>query len=105
MLNNLSYHLAQSYCIPLRGVYIAENGNYPFENAGWILESVDDEPVPNLDAMVQVLKKVPHQAMIPVVAYCVWDIYDKHKKVIRIDKRWNSFRLGTRNGIPCDHIH
>jgi S1-C subfamily serine protease len=101
-LNDLSYQLARSYCVPCQGVYVADPaGTFKLDSTdgGWIVESVDDKPTPNLDALIHVAKTIPDQARIPVVYYSIGDVHVKNLAVVTMDKFWSKFRLVTRNDV------
>jgi S1-C subfamily serine protease len=64
--HNLSYQQARLYAIPTRGLYVCEaSGSFKVENmlSGWIIDSVDYKPTPNLDAFIEVMKKIPGMYM------------------------------------------
>lgn len=100
--NNLSYQLARIYCIPVKGVYI-NHGSASFvfpipERSGWLLESLDDKPIDDLDAFIEVMKTIPDCSKVNVVYRHLTDLHTDYNKVIYIDRHWNTpFRMGVRN--------
>ncbi|KAJ9052684.1 hypothetical protein DSO57_1031877 [Entomophthora muscae] len=98
--NDLSYQLARSYCVPCQGVYVCDPAG-PFKLSGpghgTIVSSVDDQPTPNLDTFIEVVKKIPHAKRVPIVFYSITDIHTTDWAIVRIDRHWSSFKLATRN--------
>ncbi|KAF7728833.1 hypothetical protein EC973_005459 [Apophysomyces ossiformis] len=99
-LNEVSYQLARAYCVPCRGVYVAEaSGMFRLDGPdnGWIIKSVDDKPTPNLDAFIEVMKRIPDRARVPVVYYSIADTHTILMAVVQVERHWSSFRLAVRN--------
>jgi S1-C subfamily serine protease len=100
--NNLSYQIARIYCIPVKGVYINDaSGSFLFpssEKNGWLLESVDDKPTPDLDAFIEVMKQTPDRSRISIAYRHVSELHTENVKVIYVERHWDStFRLAIRN--------
>ncbi|EGV60621.1 signaling-associated PDZ domain-containing protein [Yamadazyma tenuis ATCC 10573] len=100
--NTLSYQIARCYCMPVRGVYINNaSGSFelsPFEKNGWLLESVDDKPTPDLDTFVEVMKSIPDLDKVVITYRHVSDMHSELFRVVYIDRHWcSTFRLAQRN--------
>lgn len=100
--NNLSYQVARCYCLPVRGLYVCDgSGSFEFSNQdtlGFIVETVDDKPVANLDEFVEVMKQLPDCSRVPVVYRHVSDMHAEYVQTIYIDRHWyTSFKLAVRN--------
>ncbi|KAI7875288.1 trypsin-like serine protease [Lichtheimia hyalospora FSU 10163] len=99
-LNEVSYQLARSYCVPCRGVYVAEpSGMFRLDGPdnGWIIKSVDDKETPNLDTFIQVMKEIPDRERVPVVYYSIVDTHTTLVTVVQVERHWSGFRLAVRN--------
>ena len=71
--HDLSYQQARLYAVPLEGsgVYCCEAaGSFRFEGSetGWLVQSIDHKPTPDLDTFVAVMKAVPDRSRV-VVTY------------------------------------
>ncbi|ODQ64374.1 Pro-apoptotic serine protease NMA111 [Nadsonia fulvescens var. elongata DSM 6958] len=100
--HNLSYQLARLYAIAAKGVYICEAaGSFKLdgsERKGWILDSVDDIPVPDLDTFIEVMKKIPDCKRIPLRYRHIRDLHSINYTIAYINRHWNdTFRLAIRN--------
>lgn len=100
--NDLSYQIARCYCMPVRGVYINDPaGSFEisaYEKTGWILESVDDKPTPDLDTFVEVMKQIPDRKKVSMSYRHASDTHGESIMVIYIERHWQStFRMATRN--------
>ncbi|KAG9288365.1 hypothetical protein G9A89_021396 [Geosiphon pyriformis] len=101
-LNELSYQLARSYCVPVGGVYVAEPaGMFRLDGPdhGWIIASVDNKPTPNLQAFIDAIKDIPDRERIPVVYYSIADIHTTSVAVVQVERHWSRFRLAVRNDV------
>ncbi|KAI8641222.1 trypsin-like cysteine/serine peptidase domain-containing protein [Parasitella parasitica] len=99
-LNEVSYQLARAYCIPCKGVYVADpSGMFRLDGPdnGWIIKSVDDKDTPNLDTFISVMKSIPDRARVPVVYYSIADTHTILVAVVQVERHWSSFRLAVRN--------
>eukprot|EP00842_Homolaphlyctis_polyrhiza_P002290 jgi/Hompol1/3061/HPOL_000028-RA len=100
-LNNLSYQLARQYCVPVEGVHLSSSSGMirldTQANNGWIISSVDAIPTPNLDAFIEVFKKLPDYERVPITFYSIMDIHAKSVTVLNVERHWSSFRLAVRN--------
>ncbi|KAL6453745.1 LOW QUALITY PROTEIN: hypothetical protein SBY92_005317 [Candida maltosa Xu316] len=100
--NDLSYQIARCYCLAVRGVFVSNGvGSFGFstqDTLGWIIETVDDHPVANLDEFVEVMKSIPDYARIPVTYKHCSDMHTEYVQTIYIDRHWDSaFKMATRN--------
>lgn len=99
-LNEVSYQLARAYCVPCKGVYVAEpSGMFRLDGPdnGWIIKSVDDKDTPNLETFIEVMKTIPDRARVPVVYYSIADTHTILVAVVQVERHWSSFRLAVRN--------
>jgi hypothetical protein len=100
-LNELSYQLARSYCVPACGVYVAEPaGMFRLDGPdnGWIIASVDSHATPTLMEFIRVMQSIPDKERVPVVYYSIADIHMTSVAVVQVDRHWSRFRLAVRNG-------
>ncbi|KAI8970390.1 trypsin-like cysteine/serine peptidase domain-containing protein [Mycotypha africana] len=100
VLNEVSYQLARSYCVPCRGVYVADPvGMFRLDGPdnGWIIQSVDDKETPNLQTFIEVMKTIPDRKRIPVVYYSIADTHSVSMAVVNNERHWSHFRLAVRN--------
>lgn len=100
--NEMSYQIARCYCIPARGVFINDaSGSFEFstmEKNGWLLESVDDKPTPNLDALIEIMKLIPDMQKVTITYRHVSDLHTEVFRAIYIERHWQStFQLAVRN--------
>lgn len=101
--NELSYQLARIYDIPVKGCYVSDaSGSFQLGgselNNCWIIDTVDDQPTPTLDAFIEVMKTIPDKSFIPVKYHHLTDIHVPLFKNIYIDRHWSSsFKMATRN--------
>ncbi|CAM0138046.1 hypothetical protein VKS41_001267 [Umbelopsis sp. WA50703] len=99
-LNELSYQLARSYCVPCQGVYVCEpHGMFRLDGAdqGWIIKSVDDKETPDLDTFVEVMKGIPDYERVPVVYHSIADFHTTLVAVVQVERHWAPFRMAVRN--------
>lgn len=100
--NDLSYQLARSFCIPVKGVYVNDaSGTFDFngqDKNGWILDKIDDHATPDLDTFIQVMKDIPDRQKVIATFRNLSDLHLKNTLVVYIERHWQSeFRLATRN--------
>ncbi|KAF9291576.1 hypothetical protein BGZ88_006818 [Linnemannia elongata] len=99
-LNNLSYQLARSFCVPVSGVYVSEpSGMFRFDgpDRGWIISSIDNQAIHNLDDFIEVMQTIPDRERIPVVYYSIGDVHTTSVAVVQVERHWSRFRLAVRN--------
>lgn len=102
--NDMSYQMARLYAIPVKGVFI-NNATGSFfinrnESVGWILDSVNDIDIEDLDQFIQVMKTIPDRARIPITFRHISDLHSDSTATLYIDRHWcSSFRLATRNDV------
>lgn len=102
LFNDLSYQIARCYGLPVKGVFVnGGTGSFEFspqDTLGWMIESVDDERVEDLDEFVEVMKKIPDCSRVPVTYRHVSDMHSEYVRSIYIDRHWHtSFKMATRN--------
>ncbi|ORY51539.1 trypsin-like serine protease [Rhizoclosmatium globosum] len=100
-VNNLSYQLARQFSVAVEGVYVSEpSGMFKFDSAtdrGWIIESIDSKPCPNLDAFIEAIKGIPDRKRVPVTYYSIADVHTVNIVIVSMERHWTGFRLAVRN--------
>jgi pro-apoptotic serine protease NMA111 len=99
--HNLSYQQARLYAIACKGLYVCEAaGSYKMENAlsGWLLDTVDQKPTPDLDAFIEVMQSIPDKARVVISYRHIRDLHTKATSIIYVDRHWHpKMRLASRN--------
>ncbi|KAJ3037075.1 hypothetical protein HDV00_002079 [Rhizophlyctis rosea] len=101
-LNNLSYQLARQFAVPVDGVYVCEPaGMFRLDGPdhGWLIESVNTIPTPNIDAFVAAIKDIPDRERIPITYYSIADVHSKSVAIVSNERHWSSFRMAKRNDM------
>ncbi|KAF4126724.1 PDZ protein [Geosmithia morbida] len=101
--HNLSYQQARLYGVAVQGVFLCEGaGSFRFKNHdhGWIIQTIDHKPVPNLDAFIEVMRAIPDKARVVVTSKHLRDLHTLNTTVIYIDRHWTSkMKLAVRNDV------
>ncbi|OAA61487.1 Peptidase cysteine/serine, trypsin-like protein [Cordyceps fumosorosea ARSEF 2679] len=101
--HDISYQQARLYAVAVKGVYVCESaGSFRFENTdnGWIIQSVDNKKVPDLDTFIQVMKGIPDKARVVVKYKHLRDLHTLNTTVIYVDRHWSAkMKLAVRNDI------
>lgn len=99
--HNLSYQLARSYAVAVKGVFISEpEGSFRLEgpDQGYILDTVDTKPVPDLDTFIEVVRDIPDRKHVVVTYRVIHDMHSLCTQIVHIDRHWaTKFRLAIRN--------
>ncbi|RVX66593.1 Pro-apoptotic serine protease [Exophiala mesophila] len=99
--HNLSYQQARLYAIACKGLYVCEAaGSFKLDNAlsGWIVDTVDQKPTPDLDTFIQVMKTIPDRARVVISYRHIRDLHTRATSIIHVDRHWHpKMRLSTRN--------
>ncbi|KAG7921744.1 hypothetical protein KL905_002509 [Ogataea polymorpha] len=100
--NDLSYQLARIYAVAVKGVHVSNAaGSFVLGTNvpnGWLLDSIDDKDVSNLDEFIEVMKSIPDSAFVTVKCRHLTDLHVPIIKIVQIDRHWHSsFRLAERN--------
>lgn len=99
--HDLSYQQARLYAIPVKGVYVCEaGGSFRFESSesGWLIDSVDNQPTPNLEAFISVMSGVRDRARVVVSYRHLRDLHTVNTSILHIDRHWASkMRMAIRN--------
>ncbi|KAL6707831.1 hypothetical protein ACN47E_003731 [Coniothyrium glycines] len=102
--HDLSYQQARLYAISLKdaGVYVCEAaGSFRFADgytSGWLIQEVDNQPTPNLDAFIEVMKKIPDRKRVVIVYKHLRDLHTANTSITAIDRHWHAkIRVATRN--------
>ncbi|ODV64407.1 trypsin-like serine protease [Ascoidea rubescens DSM 1968] len=101
IFHNLSYQLARTHNLAVSGVFVSQ-ANGPFEDAdlgfGYIIKSIDNKTVNNLDEFINVLKHISDKSMISITCMKIENIHNIETRTVYIDKQWyEDFRLAIRN--------
>ncbi|KAJ4523307.1 hypothetical protein HRR78_000803 [Exophiala dermatitidis] len=99
--HNLSYQQARLYAIACKGLYVCEAaGSFKLESAlsGWIIDTVDQKPTPDLDTFIEVMKTIPDRARVVISYRHIRDLHTRATSIVHIDRHWHpKMRLATRN--------
>lgn len=99
--HNLSYQQARLYAIACKGVYVCEAaGSFKMENAlsGWIIDTVDNKPTPDLDTFIEVMKNIHDRSRVVISYRHIRDLHTRATSIIHIDRHWHKqMRLLSRN--------
>lgn len=101
--HNLSYQQARLYAIAIEGagVYCCEAaGSFRFEGSeyGWLIQSIDHKPTPDLDSFVEVMKGVPDRARVVVTYKHLRDMHTLNTSIMLVDRHWSkAMRMAVRN--------
>lgn len=101
IVHNLSYQIARSYSLPVKGLYIA-NVSSTFGGArgdhGYLLDEVDDKPTPDLDTFIQVMKEIPDGKRVTFRYRHVADMHTTLYHTVFVDRHWTrKMVLAVRN--------
>ncbi|KAK5684370.1 hypothetical protein LTS10_004238 [Elasticomyces elasticus] len=103
--HDLSYQQARLYAVTLKdaGVYCCEaSGSFRFEgsSSGWLVQSVDNNPTPDLKTFVEVMKGIPDRARVVVTYKHLRDMHTLNTSILLVDRHWHkTMRLAVRNDI------
>lgn len=99
--HNLSYQQARLYGVAVQGVYVCEaSGSFRFESpdSGWIVQTIDHKPTPDLDTFIEVVKAIPDKARVVVTFKHLRDLHTLNTTIIYVDRHWSSkMKLAVRN--------
>ncbi|KAK5116920.1 hypothetical protein LTR62_006641 [Meristemomyces frigidus] len=101
--HDLSYQQARLYAVTLKdaGVYCCEaSGSFRFEgsSSGWLVQSVDQKPTPDLDTFVAVMKTVPDRSRVVVTYKHLRDMHTLNTSIMLVDRHWHKqMRMAVRN--------
>ncbi|EMD94875.1 hypothetical protein COCC4DRAFT_176377 [Bipolaris maydis ATCC 48331] len=102
--HDLSYQQARLYAISLKGagVYVCEAaGSFRFADgytSGWLIQEVDNQPTPDLDTFIQVMKKIPDRKRVVMMYKHLRDLHTANTSITAIDRHWHAkIRVATRN--------
>ena len=101
--HNLSYQQARLYAVAIKdsGVYCCEaSGSFRFEGSesGWLVQSIDNKPTPDLDTFIEVMKSVPDRSRVVVTYKHLRDMHTLNTSIMLVDRHWHkTMRLAVRN--------
>ncbi|KAI7356073.1 Pro-apoptotic serine [Hortaea werneckii] len=101
--HNLSYQQARLFAVALEGngVYCCEaSGSFRFEGTenGWLVQTVDHKPTPDLDTFIEVMKGVPDRSRVVVTYKHLRDMHTLNTSIMLVDRHWHKhMRLAIRN--------
>lgn len=98
----LSYQQARTNGVPVSGVYLASAG-YAFRQGGVpsrvVLDAVDGEPVPDLEAFETVMAGHPDGAEVQVRFASLSNPLRPKVAVVRVDRKWFPMERCDRNDV------
>ena len=99
--HNLSYQQARLHGIACKGLFVCEAaGSFKLESAlsGWIIDTIDNKPTPDLDAFIEVMKGIADRSRVVISYRHIRDLHTKATSIIHVDRHWHKqMRLLTRN--------
>lgn len=101
--HDLSYQVARYYAVSLKapGVYCCEaTGSFRFDGSesGWLIQSIDNKPTPDLDTFIEVMKAIPDRSRVVVTYKHLRDMHTLNTSILLIDRHWSkSMRMAVRN--------
>ncbi|KAK4935487.1 hypothetical protein LTR28_010353, partial [Elasticomyces elasticus] len=101
--HDLSYQQARLYVVAIKdaGVYCCEAaGSFRFEGSesGWLVQTVDNKPTPDLATFVEVMKAIPDRSRVVVTYKHLRDMHTLNTSIMFIDRHWNkAMRMAVRN--------
>jgi pro-apoptotic serine protease NMA111 len=99
--HNLSYQQARLYAIACKGLYVCEAaGSFKMEStlSGWIIDTVDQRPTPDLDAFVDVMQTIPDKSRVVISYRHIRDLHTRATSIVHVDRHWHQrMRLSRRN--------
>ncbi|TKA73987.1 Pro-apoptotic serine protease [Friedmanniomyces simplex] len=101
--HDLSYQQARLYAVTLKdaGVYCCEaSGSFRFEgsSSGWLVQSIDNKPTPDLDTFVEVMKSIPDRSRVVVTYKHLRDMHTLNTSIMLVDRHWHKhMRQAVRN--------
>ncbi|ORX75887.1 trypsin-like serine protease [Basidiobolus meristosporus CBS 931.73] len=96
VFNELSYQIAMSYKIPVGGVYVA-GGYGMWFGGGVVITSANNEPTPNLDAFVEIMKRISDGEHFPVKYHYAANRRDVRLKIVRMERHWSPFKIAVKD--------
>lgn len=102
--HDLSYQKARFYGISPRdaGVYVCDAaGSFGFASgyaSGCLIQEVDNQPTLNLDAFIEVMKRIPDRKRVVVNYKTLDNLHTTETSFLSVNRHWHSkIRVATRN--------
>lgn len=101
--HDLSYQQARLYAVAIKdaGVYCCEaSGSFRFEGSesGWLVQSVDHKPTPDLNTFVEIMKEIPDRSRVVVTYKHLRDMHSLNTSIMLVDRHWHkNMRMAVRN--------
>ncbi|KAF1963628.1 Pro-apoptotic serine protease NMA111 [Byssothecium circinans] len=102
--HDLSYQQARLYAISIKnsGVFVCEAaGSFRFADgyaSGWLVQEVDNQPTPNLEVFIEVMKKIPDRKRVVISYKHLRDLHTSNTSIVTIDRHWHAqMRIAKRN--------
>ncbi|TKA63716.1 Pro-apoptotic serine protease [Cryomyces minteri] len=91
--HDLSYQQARLYAVAIKdaGVYCCEAaGSFRFESSdcGWLIQTIDNKPTPDLDSFIEVMKAIPDRSRVVVTYKHLKDMHTINTGINLIDRHW-----------------
>lgn len=106
--NDISYQLANQFCIPMEGVHLTDQSGMfhlgTAERGSVIVTSLNSRKTPNLDVFIEVFKDLSHLEIVPLVYHTVSDIHTNEVSMVTTERYWTKFRLCVRNGTVLELV-
>lgn len=100
--HELSYQMARSYALPVRGVFLCSaSGSFDFdakEKVGWIVDAINNQETPDLNSFIQVMQHIPDRKRVTVRYHHLTDQHSPQVTSVYIDRHWwKDLRVYQRN--------
>lgn len=100
--HSLSYQQARYHVVALEGngVYCcATSSSWSLDSGqGWLVQSVDNHPTPDLDTFIEVVKRIPDRKRVVVTFKHLRDMHTMETAVMYADRHWRKqMTMAVRN--------
>jgi S1-C subfamily serine protease len=100
LFQEVSYQQARRYGVACKGVCIGDaSGSFnSITGKEPVLETIDDQKIPDLDTFIEIMKRTPDKARIVVTYKNLSEIHTLKTKIVYVDRHWwKEMTLAVRN--------
>ncbi|KAJ1950387.1 hypothetical protein FBU59_000709, partial [Linderina macrospora] len=100
VVNNVSYQIARSYGIPVRGVYVASSGHVMGSASLWrgsVVLSIGNTPTPDINAFAAAFQGLRQGTRVAVRFFALDQPYKQKVMIMNVSTHWHAMRLAHRD--------